>query len=406
MKFYFLFLLEVFIYLPVSPSIGQTNNPFSKYNIYSGNTHAHTYHTWSHGSQHSKVPGKDRYMEITPENVSKSINTTLKENWKELQGPPSEHFALAKSSNYDFYVTTDHSQEAAFHPTSKDNEAWLSTIKAARDATDKNFIALNGYEHSENNGPDGKGHINVINSSEYLNALEPDIDLQYLYNWLKNVPANGDGPVVASFNHPGKGQYDNWAHRDPEITDIITLLEVINSNNKIHYQGFVEALDQGWKVSPVAGNDNHNLTGITEHTSRTFVISTKKTKPALLEAMKNRRTYAALDKNIQCIYSVNDKIMGSTLDRPRSFIFNILIQDPDSENPMNKITKIDIVKDGGEIVKTHKPDPSYSVQWNPEIEDDEASYFFVRVWNAGGGDASEADSKKPVAWLAPIWTGR
>jgi hypothetical protein len=33
-------------------------------------------------------------------------------------------------------------------------------------------------------------------------------------------------------------------------------------------------------------------------------------------------------------------------------------------------------------------------------------YFFVRVWNAGGGDAPKANPDHPVAWLAPIWTGR
>ena len=59
------------------------------------------------------------------------------------------------------------------------------------------------------------------------------------------------------------------------MTDIITMLEVINSNNKIHYEAFVNALDKGWKVSPVCGNDNHGFTGITRHTSRTFRIGEK-----------------------------------------------------------------------------------------------------------------------------------
>jgi hypothetical protein len=30
----------------------------------------------------------------------------------------------------------------------------------------------------------------------------------------------------------------------------------------------------------------------------------------------------------------------------------------------------------------------------------------VRVWTARGGDAPQADAAKPVAWLAPVWTGR
>ena len=56
------------------------------------------------------------------------------------------------------------------------------------------------------------------------------------------------------FNHPTPEQYNNWAYRDAKVTDILTMLEVINSNNKIHYPAFVNALDKGWKVAPVSGN--------------------------------------------------------------------------------------------------------------------------------------------------------
>ncbi|MBV9864644.1 MAG: CehA/McbA family metallohydrolase [Abitibacteriaceae bacterium] len=357
------------------------------YHIYAGNTHAHTSFTWSHGDQYDK-------------------DKKLRPDWEKHQGPPSQHYALAKANGYDFYATTDHSQEVAFDPTSPTNPAWVATKQQAEAATDANFVAIAGYEHSENNGPGGKGHLNVFNSSTYLDALEPGIDLPYLYQWLKTVPPNGDGPVVASFNHPGPNQYNNWAYRDPQITDIITMLEVINSNNKIHYEAFLAALDKGWKVSPVAGNDNHGLWGITHHTSRTFVLATSKTKAAILEAMKHRRTYAALEQNIQCQYTVNGAIMGSTLSRPTSFNFAIAVSDPDTTNPADKITKLDIVKDGGAVVQTFSPTPAYSVTWTPTINDATSKYFFVRVWNAGGGDARDANPNKPVAWLAPVWTGR
>jgi hypothetical protein len=212
--------------------------------------------------------------------------------------------------------------------------------------------------------------------------------------------------VVASFNHPGPHQYNDWADRDPEITDIITMLEVINSNTHIHYDAFVNALDKGWKVSPVCGNDNHGLGGITSHESRTFVLATSRTKAAILDAIKHRRTYASLDSNIQCRYTVNGAIMGSTLARPTSFQFNIAISDPDTKRPGDKITKIDIVKDGGAVVQTFSPAPGWSATWTPTVQDTTAKYFFVRVWNAGGGDAPGANPAKPMAWLAPVWTAR
>jgi hypothetical protein len=380
---------------------GQTNAPLPQYHIYAGNTHSHTVNTWSHGEQYAKAPPESG--EGKPKVAKSKI---LKPDWQKHQGPPSAHFALAKSKGYDFYITTDHSQEAAFQPVSPLNAAWVATQRDAAAATDSNFVAIAGYEHSENNGPNGTGHLNVINSSEYLNALAPGIDLPYLYRWLKTVPPNGDGPVVASFNHPGAHGYNDWAYRDPQVADIVTLLEVINSNNKIHYAGFVNALDKGWKVSPVCGNDNHGFWGIVHHTSRTFVLATARTKAAILDGMKQRRTYASLDGNIQCRYTVNGAIMGSTLKRPEVFDFDISISDPDTDKPKDKITKIDIVKDGGAVVQVCKPTPAYAVTWSPTIKDATNKFFFVRVWNAGGGDAAGASPANPVAWLAPVWTGR
>ncbi|MEP7367992.1 MAG: hypothetical protein ABI972_32410, partial [Acidobacteriota bacterium] len=248
--------------------------------------------------------------------------------------------------------------------------------------------------------------FNVINSSGISNALVPGVDLPTFYKWLGSAEGNGDGPVVASFNHPGREQYANWADRDPKVTEVLTMLEVINSNNKIHYAGFLAALDHGWKVAPVAGNDNHGTRQIAKNVSRTFVLAKEPTKAAILDAMKNRRVYAAMDKNIQCRYTVNGAVMGSTLKSAKQWKFDILVSDPDAGNPQEAITKIDIVKDGGVVVQEHQPAPGHSVHWQPVIDDATAKYFFVRVWTAGGGEAPGADPAKPMAWLAPVWTGR
>lgn len=391
-------------------SYGQTTPLMPQYHIYAGSTHAHTSLTQSHGAQWDEIKGFKSYMSIDSEHVSHAANTTMKADADKYQGPPSVHFALAKADGYDFYVSTDHSQEASFHPTSTTNKNWISTHNDAIAATDKNFVAIAGYEHSENDGPGGKGHLNVINSASYLNALEPGIDIQYLYKWLDTVKSyGGKGPVVASFNHPGLNAYDSWKYRDPKVTDIITMLEVINSNTNIHYDPWIKALDAGWKVSPVCGNDNHGTMGIATQKSRTFVLATAKTQLAILDAMKNRRTYASLDNNIQCRYTVNGEIMGSTLKGPKEFKFDIEINDPDTSNPKDKITRIDIVKDNGVVVQTYDvPTPGYSVKWTPTITDATNKYFLVRVWSVGGGDAPQAKltPDKPMAWLAPVWTGR
>jgi hypothetical protein len=404
-----------------------------EYHVFAGSTHAHTAYTWSHGEQWAKsgcagimVYGPSTANPVaytwTPGYVQSkngcsgiyvingfqfpSPSVKLRPDWETVQGPPSVHYRVAKEKGYDFYVTSDHSQEAAFQPPSPDNEQWLASKHQAAQSSSADFLAMAGFEFSENDGPGGRGHINVINTSGIINALAPGVDLPHFYRWLHTAKPNGDGAVVATFNHPGPDQYNNWADRDPQVTDIITMLEVINSNNKIHYQGFINALDHGWKVSPVCGNDNHGLTGISKNTSRTFVLAKDRSKVAILDAMKNRRTYASLDENLQARYSVNGAIMGSTLRSPRSLRFDITVSDPDTSSPKDKITKIDIVKDHGAVVQEYTPEPGYSIHWTPEIQDTDGKYFFVRVWTAGGGDAPGADPEKPVAWLAPVWTGR
>ena len=393
-------------------SFGQTNPPAPIYHIYSGNTHSHSVYTWSHGGQYEKATkqtgdNKEPGVVVSKEGVqSPGKSQVLRKDWQKIQGPPSEHFAMARTNRYDFYAVTDHSQEAPLNPVSLTNAAWVATKREAGEGGDSQFTALAGFEYSENNGPGGKGHINVLNTAEYLNALAPGMDLPYLYRWLKTTSPNVDGPVVASFNHPGPKQYSDWENCDPQIADIITLLELINSNKATHYAAFVNALDKGWKVSPVSGNDSHGFWGITHHASRTFVLATNNSKIAILDAMKHRRTYASLEQNIQCQYSVNGAVMGSTLNAPKVFEFAISVSDPDVNDPKDKIVKIDIVKDGGAVAKTYTPDPAFSVQWSPTIEDSTNKYFFVRVWNAGGGDVPGADPAKPVAWLAPVWTGR
>ena len=49
--------------------------------------------------------------------------------------------------------------------------------------------------------------------------------------------------------------------------------------------------------------------------------------------------------------------------------------------------------------------------WSSSLKTDKSTlnankYFFIRVWNASGDEASDAEQARPIAWLAPVWTGR
>lgn len=407
--------------------------PAPEYQILSGSSHAHTAFTWSHGEMladptpsckgvktYSLAPGSEVLFGWTGGDPRApcprmyvmngwqyhSPSMLLKPDWQKFQGPPSAHFAAARAAGFDWYVTTDHSQEAAFFPPGPDNPQWHLSKGQAAAATRDRFVGLAGFEYSENDGPGGTGHVNVINTDDISNALTPGVDLAAFYRWLARAKPNGTGPIVATFNHPSADSHAHFTGRTPAATDIITMLEVVNGNGRVHYEGFIAALDAGWKVSPTVGLDNHGLTPIPLYKARAFVLAKSVTKEGVLDAMKHRRTYASLDVNLRARYTVNGQVMGSTLVRPGRFRFDIAIDDPDVADPRARITKLDIVKDGGQVVATFTPpEPAASVRWKPEIRDASARYFFVRVWNAGGGDTPKADAAKPVAWLAPVWTG-
>src|SRR5689334_20445855 len=114
-------IIRLIIVLVVHAAAQPTTAPASappEYHIYAGNTHSHTAFTWSHGDQwQSPKPGADNAkepgIERTPDGAQlPGKSKTLKPDWQKLQGPPAEHDARAKAAGYDFYVTSDHSQEA------------------------------------------------------------------------------------------------------------------------------------------------------------------------------------------------------------------------------------------------------------------------------------------------------
>jgi hypothetical protein len=112
---------------------GQTGKSADEYHIYTGSTHAHTASTWSHGDQwakngcagilvYSRGPGaavhtwSSGYVKsqngcsgifVIDGSQYPSPDVKLKPDWREGQGPPSEHYSLAKAKGYDFYVTSD-----------------------------------------------------------------------------------------------------------------------------------------------------------------------------------------------------------------------------------------------------------------------------------------------------------
>lgn len=71
--------------------------------------------------------------------------------------------------------------------------------------------------------------------------------------------------------------------------------------------------------------------------------------------MQHRRIYASLDGNLRARETVNGAVMGSTLARPGTFRFDFAIEDPDRDDPRSRVTRIEVIKDGGAVAASFVP---------------------------------------------------
>ena len=130
---------------------------------------------------------------------------------------------------------SDHSQEAAFQPADASNPQWMASKRDAAAATSAGFVGLAGIRIF---GKRRAGRYRPHQRNQQLGDAErtwrQESTFRSSINGLRTAEGQGGGPVVASFNHPTPDQYNNWDYRDPKVTEILTTLEVINSNNKIH----------------------------------------------------------------------------------------------------------------------------------------------------------------------------
>ncbi len=389
------------------PAAEERRVPLSALNIYRGETHAHSVYTWSHGGHRvdNSGPLKDDWDQ---------------EHYTNYQGPPDRHFERAKAKGFDFYAVTDHSQEKPFQPVDpRENRAWLDTLAAAERHTDETFVAMAGFEYSRNppfdNDNTGTGHLNALNVAEYVNAEH--VSIPEFYDWLKRAaPAGGTGCVVASFNHPGRTQFHDWAYLDAEIVELVALFELRTVyRGPPRWDAYVRALNRGWKVSPISVTDSHGYWHLENIPPLTHILAPELTKEALTRAMRQRRTYTSWaggrDTRVDLKYSVNEHVMGSTLDKPTVLRFRVEMETP-PDDLGQRVRRIQILRnhptelDRVEVAAEALFDgDQHTIVWTTTIEDAASRYFLPRIHHNNdmtGGVFHEHGS----TYAAPVWTGR
>lgn len=417
--------------------------PLWVFNRYKGDVHNHSSYTWSHGAHRTGGSNWDPIAsgwnpppgmgpgggpgEFPPVLNPKGVMDPS--YYKTNSGPPVYQMNRAKNHGpkYQFYVTSDHCHEGPFHPVDPaNNQYWEDIRETARNTTnDPDFAGMSGMEFSRNSDPEGtgSGHQVYINTHDYVSAMNADaIGIPQLYEWLKTArPLDDKGYVVLNFAHPGRTQYNDWAHWNPQIVDIATLCEISTVYRGRYLSGWNRSLNKGWKTSPTGVQDSHGYWNLENRPPLTNILSTELTTEALTRAMRQRRTYVAWtgenDNNVDndLRYSVNGFIMGSTLDSPTKFNFHIEIQTPPGrvghyvrriQIMRNHPTELNNVQVVAELVL---PGTESKVVWTPVIENDDAIYFYLQVHHWADTDNNSVNTTYASlgsTYSAPIWTGR
>ena len=410
-------------------AVPEERQPLSYFKVYRGNTHSHSIFTWTHGAHRSK--GMSKLTE--PTEFKSHWKVPVGTDWRDwntinldpdaytnLQGLPANHYRLAKEHGYDFYATTDHSQEPSYQPVSKDNPCWKIVQKSADEYTTKDFVAISGFEYSRNvktNG--GSGHINVLNSSEYVNAdhgqrgpvpawPEARWSIPQFYNWAKTAkPRQNKGCVVVGFNHPQANQYNDWDNIDPEIVKLISTFELHTGYKQPRWEAYIRALNKGWKVAPIGVFDNHGTDAISnpENFPPTQVLAHDLSLESITRALSERRTFVSWIREVELRYAVNGYIMGSTIKQSDRYSFEINIKTR-SAHPEERVRKIQILRNhsagkddcevAAEITLAGNQD---EVSWSPVINHADAKFYLLRVFH---NCDTKTDGKGSTV-SAPVW---
>jgi hypothetical protein len=298
------------------------------------------------------------------------------------QGTPQEAYLYARdTAQIDILALTDH--------TSYLTQGNYQYTRAVADSFTESgrFIAIAGQEFGNLSA---FGHFSMF---EAENLCPVSVyDLVSTYEWVAN------NKVQTQFNHPRLGDFDDFTY-SRNGDKYVSAIEVVNSSGlytPYYEERYIDALNQGWYIAPVANQDNHhkhwgNATTSLGQIPLTAICADSLTKDAILEAIGKGRIYAceikpATDKILLKDFSIGDKFMGEIYrSTDKHLIINLEV------TASNKFAALYLYKNGVILDSVSAIDTN-QIKW---VKHDTISsgYYFVK------GVQQDGDR----FWTGPIW---
>ncbi len=295
---------------------------------------------------------------------------------------------------HDFLAITDHTRDV-------DAFSWWRTQKASdRFHIPARYVPIYGYERS--NMTHGGGHRNVffltrgaeVSRSDHWYAgrdlKRPDNNpTDTLYPWLRE---RGDALTAAHTpEYDPKAGLGTWTYNDPQVEPVAEIFQALREsyerpNSRIKEEASLWfALRKGYKLGFIASSDH-----ISTHMSYACVWAKEKTREALFDAIRARRTYAATDR-IGLDVRIGEALMGEETQVAGETV-TLSIHAAGTA----PITDIEVIRDG-KVLDTLRPGtPLVETAFEDKQPLPGKSYYYVRLLQDDGG----------IAWASPIWVSR
>ncbi len=340
-------------------------------------------------------------------------HTHVAEHGDDGQGTLAEAYAFARDrANLDFLGVSSHSHMI-------NDQGYAKMKEAAKVHTvDGKFVAILSQEWSSISKG---GHINIFEANERCpvgNGAWGD----FYDRWLPNHPEVG----WIQFNHPhpsnplefGGLKFSPVDHAKASVVanDKVAAMALLNGpgkyerpdmkgepdewdrgRNRLNYEiEYMEFLNRGWRIGAVGDQDNHVKNWGLAVPTRTGVWAKNLSREGLMDAFRNRRTYAAFDTNVRFWFSINGRDMGDEIPGGKELAVRVAASDPDSA-----IQRVELYGDvdgvGGQPAKLlgKQAIGKKTALWKvtlPATTGD--SYYFAKL---------VYDDQKAWAWSSPIW---
>jgi hypothetical protein len=306
-------------------------------------------------------------------------------------GTPAQAFAYARDvAAIDVQALTEHSNATSYSMTPEQYDSLRVTADAC--TQDGVFVALAGQE-TGSLGSDGFGHINIFEAPGLDPVNRGDLIGNYAWILSQDVPAQFNHPFSSSSS---RNSIFNSLWFYPAYDQAMSLIEVLNGSYSYESQ-YIQALTQGWHVGAAGNQDNHEADWGNRVNSRgdiplTGILADRLTKPDILDALDNRRTFAAeispATDRIGLELEVDGHEMGERFSVVRGEV-SIRV----SVSASTGFRRLDLYRDGV-IHRSLEVGSPITCTW--ELQDTIAGgshYYFLR--------ATQNDGDR--AWSSPVW---